>query len=117
LGPLYQEESEISVSTPSRLVLHGLIEKEGNLYSALCLELDVASQGRSVEEAKRNLKEAVELYLETIYEKGDEREFIPRPAPVEEWLKFFKVQAQALSRESLKRKAPISLELDSVVLS
>jgi predicted RNase H-like HicB family nuclease len=31
---------------------------------ALCPELDVASQGKSVEEALRNLKEALELYLE-----------------------------------------------------
>ena len=97
--------------------MHGLIEKEGNLYSALCLELDVASQGETIQEAKQNLKEAVELYLETVYEEGDEREFIPRPAPVEEWLKYFEVQARALSRESFKGKTAVSLELDSVVLT
>jgi len=33
--------------------LHVLIEKEGRLYSALCLELDVASQGHSIAEAKK----------------------------------------------------------------
>ena len=41
-----------------------IIEKEGNLYVALCPELDVASQGTTVEEAAANLKEAVELFLE-----------------------------------------------------
>ena len=41
-----------------------IIEKEGNLYVALCPELDVASQGTTVEEATTNLKEAVELFLE-----------------------------------------------------
>jgi predicted RNase H-like HicB family nuclease len=41
-----------------------ILEKEGNLYVALCPELDVASQGASVEEATANLKEAVELFLE-----------------------------------------------------
>jgi hypothetical protein len=35
------------------LDLHVLIGKEGRLYSALCLELDVASQGRSIAEAKK----------------------------------------------------------------
>lgn len=40
-----------------------IIEKEGNLYVALCPELDVASQGPTVEEATANLKEAVELFL------------------------------------------------------
>jgi predicted RNase H-like HicB family nuclease len=41
-----------------------ILEKEGNLHVALCPELDLASQGASVEEATANLKEAVELFLE-----------------------------------------------------
>jgi predicted RNase H-like HicB family nuclease len=41
-----------------------ILEKEGDLYVALCPELDIASQGASVEEATANLKEAVELFLE-----------------------------------------------------
>ncbi len=41
-----------------------LIEKEGNGYLALCPELDIASQGDTVEESKANLKEALELFLE-----------------------------------------------------
>jgi len=41
-----------------------IVEKEGSLYVALCPELDVASQGTTVEEATANLKEAVELFLE-----------------------------------------------------
>ncbi len=42
-----------------------IVEREGDLYVALCPELDVASQGAIVEEATANLKEAVELFLET----------------------------------------------------
>lgn len=41
-----------------------ILEREGDLYVALCPELDVASQGQNVEEATANLKEAVELFLE-----------------------------------------------------
>ncbi len=41
-----------------------IIEQEGDGFFALCPELDVASQGASVEEAKANLKEALELFLE-----------------------------------------------------
>jgi len=41
-----------------------VVEKEGKLYAALCPELDVASQGTTIEEATANLKEAVELFLE-----------------------------------------------------
>ena len=46
------------------LELSAVVRKEGRLYVALCPEFDVASQGKSVEEALGNLKEALELYLE-----------------------------------------------------
>lgn len=42
-----------------------IIEKEGNGYVALCPEVDVASQGDTVDEARRNLTEALELFFET----------------------------------------------------
>jgi predicted RNase H-like HicB family nuclease len=42
-----------------------IIEREGNGYVSLCPELDIASQGETVEEARSNLSEAVELFLET----------------------------------------------------
>jgi predicted RNase H-like HicB family nuclease len=42
-----------------------IVEKDGDLYVALCPELDVASQGTTIEGATSNLKEAVELFLET----------------------------------------------------
>ena len=43
----------------------GIIEREGDGYVTLCPELDIASQGRTVEEARRNLVEAIELFFET----------------------------------------------------
>jgi predicted RNase H-like HicB family nuclease len=42
-----------------------IIEKEDNGYVALCPEVDVASQGDSIVEAKDNLREALELFFET----------------------------------------------------
>ncbi len=42
-----------------------VINKEENWYVAHCVELDVVSQGKTIEEAQVNLKEAVELYLES----------------------------------------------------
>jgi len=41
------------------------IHREGDGYVAICPELDVASQGDTVEQAHENLREAVELFLET----------------------------------------------------
>ena len=45
--------------------LTAIIEREGNGYVALCPELDIASQGENIEETRRNLKEAIELFFET----------------------------------------------------
>ena len=42
-----------------------IVEREGAIYVALCPELDVASQGETVEKATANLKEAVELFLDS----------------------------------------------------
>ncbi len=41
------------------------IERQGDEYVALCPELDIASQGDTVESARHNLIEAVEVFLET----------------------------------------------------
>jgi predicted RNase H-like HicB family nuclease len=42
-----------------------LIEREGDAFVALCPALEIASQGRTVEEARTNLVEAIELFFET----------------------------------------------------
>ncbi len=41
-----------------------VIRKEGNWYTAWAAEIDIVSQGKSIEEAMKNIKEAVELYME-----------------------------------------------------
>ena len=45
--------------------LTAIIEREDDAFVALCPELDVASQGTSIEEARANLIEALTLFFET----------------------------------------------------
>ena len=45
--------------------LTATIWREDDGYVALCSEIDIASQGETVEQAKANLREAVELFFET----------------------------------------------------
>ena len=45
--------------------LTAAIIKEEQWYVAHCLELGIVSQGKTVEEAQANLREAVELYIES----------------------------------------------------
>ena len=52
-----------TLSSPRRFT--GIITKEKKRYVARCVELGVVSQGRTLQQAKDNLQEAVELYIES----------------------------------------------------
>ena len=56
-------EPGANVMTVRRLT--ATLHREGGQWVSLCPELDVASQGPTIEQAKANLREAVELFLET----------------------------------------------------
>ncbi|MBA3975440.1 MAG: hypothetical protein C0504_14640 [Candidatus Solibacter sp.] len=45
--------------------LTAIIGREGDAYVSLCPELDIASQGATIEEARTNLIEALTLFFET----------------------------------------------------
>ena len=53
---------EINMGSRSFLVS---IQREDKFFVARCPELDVTSQGETLEQAQRNIKEAIELYLES----------------------------------------------------
>jgi len=42
-----------------------IVEREGNGFVSLCPALNISSQGDTIEEAKSNLREALELFFET----------------------------------------------------
>jgi len=46
------------------LEFSSVVSKEGKWYVAHCPELEITSQGKSVESALENLREAIELYLQ-----------------------------------------------------
>jgi len=47
-----------------KLNFSSIVWREGDTYVAWCPDLDIASQGKSIEESLDNLKEAIELYFE-----------------------------------------------------
>ncbi len=53
--------------------LTAIVEREGDGYVALCPEVDVASQGDSVAQARKNLEEALTLFFETASPEEVER--------------------------------------------
>jgi len=58
------------------LTLTSVIHKEDDTFVAECPEVGTASQGKNIEEAAENLKEATELYLEEFPLKSMQRSFI-----------------------------------------
>ncbi len=54
------------------LTLTAVIHKEDDKFVAQCPEVGTASQGKTIEEAAKNLKEATELYLEEFPLKSTE---------------------------------------------
>ena len=62
-------------------VFTGILWKENEEFSALCPELDVVSQGKTSDEARKNLLEAAALHIEGSFEDG-----LPylRPVPSED---------------------------------
>src|SRR3972149_293170 len=104
-----------SADKARKLVLHNLfLEEEDGGYCALCLDRRGASQGDSLDEAKMNIKEAVALYLESVYEHGDMEDAIPRPAPLEYWLKYFSSKEKNL-REDLRQITEENLDFEQAV--
>lgn len=53
--------------------LTAIIEREDDIYVALCPEFDVVSQGATVREARENLREALELFFEQASPEEQER--------------------------------------------
>src|SRR5262249_38115217 len=54
----------VQLRNPGLMKLTALIEREGDGYVSLCPELDIASQGETIESARDNLREALELFFE-----------------------------------------------------
>ncbi|MBI2558421.1 type II toxin-antitoxin system HicB family antitoxin [Candidatus Woesearchaeota archaeon] len=76
----------------SKLLLNVIVRQEDKGYSVICPELNVASQGETFEESIANIKEAVELYIESAEELGTLDEVLGQ---------------MGLTKEDLKKKSLI----------
>ena len=63
--PTFGTNAILTWNTAVKRTLTAIIERDGNGYVSLCHGLDIASQGDSVELARENLREALELFFET----------------------------------------------------
>jgi len=68
LFPLSVQNMQVQIEAQFQLV--GILKKEGGWYIAHCPPLDITTQGRTEEEAKKNLIEACELFVTSCFERG-----------------------------------------------
>ena len=57
--------TDILILTEVPMKMTAVIERDGDGYVSLCPELDIASQGKTIEDARDNLREALELFFES----------------------------------------------------
>lgn len=62
--------------------LTGIIKKSGDYYVALCIEINVSSQGESIEEARKMLQEACDEYISYMKDEGLEDEIKSVPVDI-----------------------------------
>lgn len=82
-------------------------ENMGKGWEAICLDLDVAVQAPTFEEAFRELREAVIVYCETVADlpEEDRKRLFNRRAPLSLRLKFFLHALRAIFRDDDKERA------------
>ena len=85
------------------------LKKEGSQYASLCVELDVASCGRTKKDALDGLKRAIETYIEYMVSEGREKEMY-RPVPMNELKTFLfpedEMEEIKASKEFIERFHP-----------
>ncbi len=59
-----------------QIIVSEQIWKEGKMYTAYCPEFDVASCGTTVAEAQKNLREALEIFIEETTRQGTLEEIL-----------------------------------------
>jgi predicted RNase H-like HicB family nuclease len=64
------EKGIMKVSVQAEFKLFGVIKRQGDWYIAHCPPLDVTTQGRTFDEAKKNLSEASQLFIVSCLERG-----------------------------------------------
>jgi predicted RNase H-like HicB family nuclease len=60
----------MQVLVQAQFQLFGVLKKEDGWHVAYCPPLDITTQGRTEEEAKKNLVEASELFVVSCFERG-----------------------------------------------
>lgn len=88
-----------------------IVRKSKLEYVAICLELNVTASGEDLASVEKNLREAIELYLEDL---KDNPETVTSPISIEEFIEFLKDTEPEWYKETGKRFILRPLEIHEV---
>jgi len=76
--------------SPGQLIVKCYAKQEEGVWVAVCLDLCLATQGESFDEAKRKLEEQIAFYVdEALQDKDYGSQLLNRRAPVSSWLEYY----------------------------
>ena len=80
--------------------------REGQ-WEAFCLNFDLATQGASLEDARRDLETAIRMYLDYVNDlpADEQAPFLRRRAPASHWLEYILISLCGFARSRSKRRA------------
>ena len=88
-----------------------IVRKSGTQYLAVCLELNLVAQGNDLSEVERNLRDAIETYIEDI---STSPETVVEPIPIQEFIEFLNDTEPEASWESSEEFILKPLEVHEV---
>lgn len=94
--------NELRAVVRHRMLLRGFIrgDKDG-YFRGICLTLNLAVRGKSMEEAETKLRELILAYLEDASKSGHWEQSVPRRAPLSYYLEYYKLRALSQFRFSI----------------
>jgi len=95
-----------------KLVLRGYVRPKRDYFLAVCIDLNLVVQGKTIEEALHSLKDAIEGYLEEISENPQlYKETIPRKSPRSFYFQYYWAYINTFCRKLLKSfKIPLRIK-------
>jgi len=89
------------MKTDTSMIFNVLIKEDEDLYVAHCLELDIVSTSKDLEEAKNNIIDLIKTQVDYAFSNNN-LDYLYHPAPSEVWQEFYACKEQIERKVNIK---------------
>lgn len=104
---IFKDGKKVACQTKAQI--NCLEYKDGDTFSAHCLEFDLVAQGDTRDDAKKNLADLIRTHIQFAIEKDVEEKSLFHPAPQQYWKILHDIQSR-IARQSLLGRGRISVK-------